>query len=352
MLRKTSVTVVALTLAGSASVAFAALSWRALLFGKSLLRIDAVSSTRSALRREPPAHPTGCPTIRARPEKTLIFDAAHLLGVPYYVNDHTLIFGEDRRWHLFGIFHREPYDSEHEYDFVHAVSAVRDPASWDAGSFLLSPFAEGVALSRRPDLGETHLWAPHVVRAGERYVMVYQTGGDDNRAQIRMAESTDLERWTRVGDAVLFEDICVARDPMLRRNGDEWTLYYTRCNNARGQRSGVAYRTSTDLRRWSAPAMALTLESTPAMFNSGYTESPFVFEWNGWYYLSVTSYPVAFDATFVYCSRSPFQFSEPPLVRLSAHAAEWIFTDSGQALMTHGGPGQGGIWVVPVAFGG
>ena len=59
---------------------------------------------------------------------------------------------------------------------------------------------------------------------------------------------------------------------MLRKNGAWWTLYYTRCNSARDRRSGVAYRTSIDLRSWSAPAMALTLESTPAMFNSGYTE--------------------------------------------------------------------------------
>lgn len=95
-------------------------------------------------------------------------------------------------------------------------------------------------------------------------------------------------------------------------------------------------------------ALTLTLESTPAMFNSGYTESPFVFERNGWYYPSVTSYPVAYDATFVYCSHSPFHFSEPPIARLAAHAAEWIFTDSGEAFMTHCGPGQGGVWVSPV----
>jgi hypothetical protein len=304
---------------------------------------------RSAPREDPPEDPPDCPMIRAQREKALVFDAVHLRGGPHYVNDHTLIFGEDNRWHIFGIFRTEPYDGEHEYDFVHAISTVRDPADWDAGSFRLSSFSDGIALSRRADLGEAHLWAPHVVRDGARYVMVYQSGGENDRAQIRIAESTDLERWTRVGDVPLFEDICVARDPMLRRSGGVWTLYYTRCNNATDRKNGVAYRTSTDLRRWSAPAMALTLESTPAMFNSGYTESPFVFEWNGWYYLTVTSYPVAFDATFVYCSRSPFQFSEPPIARLSAHAAEWIVTDSGQVFMTHAGAGQGGVSVAPVA---
>jgi Glycosyl hydrolases family 43 len=309
-------------------------------------RLIALSPTVHDTRGDSPA----CPPIRALGDKRLVFDTAHLRGGPdYYVNDHTLIFGEDSRWHLFGIFHEEPSSAEDEHDFVHAVSDVRDPADWNSRSFRLSPFAGGIALTIRPDLGETHLWAPHVVRAGDRYVMVFQSGGDNDRAQIRMAESTDLDHWTRAGDAPLFEDICVARDPMLRRTGDVWALYYTRCNTAADRRSGVAYRTSTDLRSWSAPAMALTLESTPPMFNSGYTESPFVFERNGWYYLTVTSYPVEYDATFVYCSRSPFHFSEPPIARLSAHAAEWIFTDSGQAFMAHGGPGRGGVWVSPMA---
>jgi hypothetical protein len=289
-----------------------------------------------------PIYPQGAP-VR-------VFDTTHVRRDRHYVNDHTLTFGEDRRWHLYGIFHQEPFNPGHEYEFVHAVSTVQNPADWVEGSFQMSPEEEGIALTRKPELGETHLWAPHVVHAGERHAMVFQSGGAGNdRAQIRIAESRDLAHWTRVGDKPLFEDICVARDPMLRKQGDLWVLYYTRCNNTSSRKSGVAYRTSTDLRHWSAPSMALTLDRTPAMFNSGYTESPFVFERNGWYYLTVTSYPVEWNATFVYGSRSPFQFSEPPIARLSAHCAEWIFSDSGQVFMTHGGPGQGGIWVVPMS---
>ena len=275
-------------LAGLVAAAFTDPSWIAQPSCNSQSWVHPGEIARSATLHTSPDEPCPCPSIQARGEKGLAFDTAHLDGGPDYVNDHTLIFGADNRWHLFGIFHEEPFNSEQEHAFVHAISNVRDPLDWDAGSFHLSPFAGGLALTLRPDLGETHLWAPHVVRAGDRYVMVFQ--------------------------------------------------------------SGVAYRTSTDLRSWSAPEMALTLESTPAMFNSGFTESPFVFEQNGWYYLTVTSYPVAHDATFVYCSRSPFQFSEPPIARLSAHAAEWIFTDSGEVFMTHCGPGQGGVWIAPMAF--
>ena len=40
-------------------------------------------------------------------------------------------------------------------------------------------------------------------------MMVYQGGGaDDYHAAIRLAESDDLYRWTRVGHVPLFEDFC------------------------------------------------------------------------------------------------------------------------------------------------
>ena len=126
-------------------------------------------------------------------------------------------------------------------------------------------------------------------------------------------------------------------------------MYYTRCNNKTSRLSGVAYRTSRDLLHWSKPAMALTLKSSTPMFNSGFTESPFVFKRGGWFYLSVTSYPVAWDATFLYRSRSPVSFKEPPVARLKAHAAEWIIDANGEAFMTHAGPGEKGVWLYPVS---
>jgi hypothetical protein len=278
-------------------------------------------------------------------ERSHILDTSLFDGVPYYVNDHTIVEGPDGKWHLYGIFHAEPFDPEHEFKFVHATHAggMRLP---EQARFSI----EGIALDRDASLGETHVWAPHVVKDGNRYVMVFQSGGVENdRAQIRLAESTDMVSWKRVGDAPLFEDVCVARDPMLRKSGDLWTLYYTRCNSTVLRRSGVAYRTSHDLIHWSAPQMALVLGDTPPMFNSGYTESPFVFERGGWYYLSVTSYPVEWDATFVYRSRTPFSFSGPPVARLKAHAAEWLKDEeTGGMLMTAAGAGQQGVYMMPV----
>ena len=91
--------------------------------------------------------------------------------------------------------------------------------------------------------------------------------------------------------------------------------------------------------------MALSLGEATVMPNSGYTESPFVFERGGYHYLSVTSYPLGWDATFVYRSRDPLAFPDTPFSRLRAHAAEWVFDVNGRAYMTHAGSGQRGVWI-------
>jgi hypothetical protein len=185
-----------------------------------------------------------------------------------------------------------------------------------------------------------------VVAAEGRYWMIYQGGGPEiDRASIRLAESDDLYRWSRVGQVPLFEDICVARDPMLVRRDDAWAVYYTRCESISRRVSGVAYRLSRNLVDWTEPRMVLTLPDTPAMFNSGFTESPFVFERGGYWYLSVSSYPLAWDATMVYRSPAPFAFPSTPFTRLRAHAGEWLTTASGEMLLTHAGPGQRGVWI-------
>src|SRR5271156_547697 len=182
-----------------------------------------------------------------------VFDTRVLDGTSYYLNDHTLVQDERGRWHVFGIFHKDPADPDNEIEFVHAVTDEPDPAHWQHGTFKLSRTAP-IALTRDESLGETHLWAPHVTSDGDRYLMVYQSGGAGaDRAQIRLAVSRDLDHWERAGSKPLFEDICEARDPMLRKIDARWVLYYTRCADTASRLSGVAYRTSTDLEHWSAP---------------------------------------------------------------------------------------------------
>jgi hypothetical protein len=277
-----------------------------------------------------------------------ILDTSNLPEGPHYVNDHSLLRLADGRWILTGIFHRDGrYEGRDERDFVLATAPASEPSQWYASpapSFTVTP--QRLALRAAAD--EPWIWAPHMVRDDDgSLVMIYHAGAvDPNRAAFHLARSRDGMTWTREG-GTLFEDICVARDPMLMRLGPTWVVYYTRCASRRSQESGVAYRVSVDLHNWSKPRMALTLPT--ARFDSGHTESPFVFHRRGWFYLTVTSYPVAWDATFVYRSRSPLSFPAEPIARLSAHAAEWVAEggdfESGRLFFTHAGPGQGGVWM-------
>lgn len=278
-----------------------------------------------------------------------LFDTTSLPGGPYYVNDHTLVRGPDGAWHMFGIFHHEPFGDGAEVDFIHAVAREHDPARWGEGSFeaALEPYR--IALHADVSAGETQLWAPHIVAWNGRYLMVYQGGGpDEDHRSIRLAESEDLYRWTRVGSVPMFEDFCEARDPMLVRREGAWALYYTRCESMAGRHSGVAYRLSHDLVHWSEPRMALTLERSTPMSNSGFTESPFVFEHGGSYWLSVSAYPLAWDATLLYRSSVPSSFPDAPYTRLRSRAAEWVFGNRGELWLTHAGPSQRGVWMSPV----
>lgn len=276
-----------------------------------------------------------------------IFDTQSDLLAPHYVNDHGLIF-EEGQWHLFGIYHQEPFNPLDEKEFVHAIANERGPYQDQRPAF--SKAKQAIALKAQADLGESHIWAPHVVKEDGKFYMVYQGSGIDNdQAQMRLAVSDDLNHWSKL-KLPLFKDICVSRDPFLMKHSSLlWVLYYTRCDSTQNRKSAVAFRTSLDLVHWSEPQLALVLEDWPSMFNSGHTESPSIFKRGEWYYLSVTNYPLSWDATMVYRSRTPFYFEPTPFARLKAHAAEW-FEDkkSKQLFMTHAGPGQGGVWSIPV----
>ena len=305
---------------------------------------DGASSTKA------PADPTDHSAVVGQSAMVHLFDTSSLAGGPYYVNDHTLVQGPDGTWHLFGIFHTAPMGDDTEVDFIHAVAAEQNPAKWETGAFEAATEPYRIALHADRSVGETHIWAPHVVPWEGRYMMVYQGGGpDDYHASIRLAESDDLYHWTRVGKVPLFEDFCEARDPMLVRAEGAWALYYSRCDSIARKSSGVAYRLSHDLVHWSEPRMALTMEHAPPTSNAAYAESPFVFERSGFYWLSVSAYPIAWDATLVYRSPVASRFPDAPYTRLRSHAAEWVFgKKASEVWLTHAGPGQRGVWMSAV----
>jgi arabinan endo-1,5-alpha-L-arabinosidase len=198
--------------------------------------------------------------------KRPLLDASPSPDRPWYINDHTLIRDRSGTWHVFGIWHPEPAAPLDETFFLHASApSLADPAAWT----IHEP-----VLHARTGIGETHVWAPHVIAHEDRYWMFYCGGtADHTRYRIELATSTDLVTWQH-HDRPLCQDGYDARDPMVLRAGGRWLLYYTRTSAPEGGFHEVAVRESEDLVTWSAPRVAF--RSSVRGTVGGPTESPFV----------------------------------------------------------------------------
>lgn len=272
----------------------------------------------------------------------LIYDPSKDAGVPTYINDHTIVRGNDGLYHLFGITHAEPADPENEKSFAHAVAEdLHGP--WRT----LPP-----ALVADPAYGEKHLWAPHVIEHLGQFWMFYAAGGDTPvQAAINLATSPDLQTWTRHPGGPLFRDGFEARDPMVVWTGVGWTMYYCATDDPNGGHHVVAYRTSLDLVNWSDRQIAFTSALTGT--GAGDTESPFVTEHNGNWYLfcgpcgAYDDRPDGYVCTSVYRSADPHRFDRKNRVlRFPSHAAEVIENQ----WVTHCGWGQGGVFLAPLQW--
>ncbi|WP_157236032.1 family 43 glycosylhydrolase [Brachybacterium sp. P6-10-X1] len=269
--------------------------------------------------------------------KRRLLDASPSAAEPWYINDHTLIQDRGGRWHVFGIWHPEPADPLGEDRFLHASADDLTGAPWTI---------HDPVLPARTEIGETHVWAPHVIEDDGLYRMVYAGGTADRTAyRMTLATSEDLFTWTP-HEPVLFEDGFDARDPMVIRDGTRWLLYYTRTSTPAGGFHQVAVRTSEDLLTWSRPQVAY--ESTVAGTDGGPTESPFVVRAGGGWLLFLCE-SGEYDRTLAYCSSDPLRFVDAGRidVDLDEHCAE-IVQDGSRTWITGGGWGRGGLTIRPL----
>jgi Glycosyl hydrolases family 43 len=305
---------------------------------------------------------------------TKIYDPSTGETSAWFLNDHSII--QDTAtgtWHLFAITDREPLippgNVETSDNFAHATAPslqgpwtkVRDEQGTER--FALTTLNESCTASTC--YHESHLWAPHVIRSGTRYYMFYAGGHitssgavDKVAAEINLAWSDDLYTWTRSEEGPLFTDGYEARDPMVFWDAprSRWIMYYTAtADPTRSSAHIVAYRTSTDLLHWGPRNIAFTDPGSPGT-DAGGTESPYVVQRNGWYYLFIGPRPYQiylppdYPGTEVYASQDPTNFSVSQQVgHLAAHAVE-VIDDGTRLWATHTGWAVGGLYLAPLDF--
>lgn len=308
-----------------------------------------------------------------------VFDTGNIGGQNKYINDHTLIKDRQGTWHLFGIQGvtapaGQAPNSEAERSLMHATApGLGGP--WTVQADALTAIS-----------GESHLWAPHVVEAcpsgsamvpcsqaaNSTYFMFYAAGRDDrvagsdpSTAAIDLATTTDLRQpFVRAGaggqSQVLFRDGWEARDPMVTWTGSQWVMYYTATVNASlagtdGAKNIVAYRTSSDLRNWSARGIAFQdSRSTAARYggvnSQQVVESPFVIQHDGYWYLFIGPRSNGYRGTDAYRSTNPVNFNNKEWMgSINAHAAE-IVTDGSNTYVTNAGWFQQGLDIAGVGW--
>jgi beta-fructofuranosidase len=292
------------------------------------------SAPRDAGRPEVWADPLGAPLLAAPSRDS-------------HINDHAFVRAPDRSWRFFAIVGPNPPRPKlgpgeaHPLgrSFGHAASA-KLTSGWAYRED--RPFYEKVGANGV-------LWAPRVIWDGSRYHMFYCTGGEASAFAIAWSDPV-----------VLFRDGWQARDPMVLRVEErkQWVLYYTATEDPAGRsRHVVAFRTSTDLERWSERRIAYR----DAHVGTGYgpTESPFVVHRGGFYYLFIGPRPYdaprpghpnwahpGYVGSDVFKSRRFDRWTDADLVgHLAVHAAEVVEDDDGRWYVSSAGIRQGGLFL-------
>lgn len=285
---------------------------------------------------------------------TRIYDPSVGESEPWYVNDHTFIRDRDGLWHLIGITHEEPAAPDGEVHLAHATALGLH------GPWTKRPFAT----TADPRYHETVLWAPHVITHDDLYWMFVCAGGPKNAYRIHLLTSDDCFNWQRHPSNPLVVDGFEARDPMVRRIEDRWVMYYTATSEPSGGQFVVIATVSDDLVHWEGRRIVYT-DALSGTFG-GPTESPFVVERDGAFYLfigpdwdrltSKLEETGRFDqkgyrGTRVLASTDPFSFDLAHQVGfLDAHAVEVVVDADGSTWASHSGWGEGGVYLAPLRW--
>lgn len=268
------------------------------------------------------------------------FQTIYAAEEPWCVNDHTIVQGPDKTWHLFGITHPKPLDffKDPGRRLAHATATSLLQNPWQAQPPAVTADWE--------DYREYLLWAPHVIRHGKTYYLFVCVGEkDSHRYRIHLLTSPDLKDWTRHPDNPLVADGFDGRDPMVMPIKREWVMYYTATSVPEGGNRIVACVTSKDLVHWSNRKVAFVHPQAGTF--GGPAESPFVVRRGDNYYLFLCDN----DWTDVYLSHDPFHWDfERKVGRIHSHASEIVRDAKGQWFISHTGWMSGPVSLAPLRW--
>ncbi len=233
-----------------------------------------------------------------------------------YVNDHTVIRGSDRRWHLYGCCQlATEVNPEMERYLCHAQGPIDGHVTEEMQEM-------------RPVVDNgTRAWAPGAIRVGARHYMFY------GPSPTMMAHSIDCAHWLGNDCRMIGTPLDAAhRDHMVvQLNDDTWLMYVVGVRNGQGC---VSVHVSNDLREWRFVQYALTVSrDAPLKPAWGAIESPYVVRMGSTWYLFVTytdCSKATYQQTLVFASVNPYDFGEfsgdpaTAVAHLKAHAAEVI----------------------------
>ncbi|HWD18411.1 MAG TPA: family 43 glycosylhydrolase [Verrucomicrobiae bacterium] len=280
---------------------------------------------------------TAAPPARQALVEAGDFQTIYAAAEPWCVNDHTLVQGPDKTWHLFGITHPKPLDffKDPGLRLAHATATTLRQNPWQTQ-------AAAVTVERQE--GEYLLWAPYVLRHEGVYYMFVSVGAtNSHRYAIHLLTSPDLVSWTRSPDNPMVVDGFDGRDPMVLPWEGQWLMYYTATTTPEGGNHIVACVISQDLKHWGGRRVVFTHPRAGSF--GGPTESPFVVRRGDHFYLFVCDN----DWTDVYVSFNPFAWSlEQKVGHIHSHASEIVRDTDGSWFITHTGWMSGPVQLAPL----